>query len=123
MYDPIYKETLRDKKTSTIDESMMYKSFQTTNKFLSGYKKKIPEYSIYHPNKNNLVLPPIQKNKKQSSIEKRKDVIDEADDESGNNSGSKSGSGDDESGSGNGDSGSDEHDKESNKESNKESEN
>ena len=123
MYDPIYKETLRDKKTSTIDESMMHKSFQTTNKFLSGYKKKIPEYSIYHPNKNNLVLPPIQKNKKQSSIEKRKDVIDEADDESGNNSGSKSGSGDDESGSGNGDSGSDEHDKESNKESNKESEN
>ena len=33
-------------------------------------------------------------------MDKRKDVIDEADDESGNNSGSKSGSGEDESGSG-----------------------
>jgi len=122
IYDPVYRDTLRDKKSATIDDATMYKSFQTTNKFLSGYKKKIPEYSIYNPNKNILVLPPIPKNKKQITIDKKKDVIDEADDESGNNSGSKSGSGEDESGSG-GDSGSDEHDKESNKESNKESEN
>ena len=121
MYDPIYRDTLRDKKTIVIDENAMYKSFQTTNKFLFGYKKKIPEYSIYHPNKSNIVLPPIPKNKKQNTIEteKKKDTIDEADDESGGNSGSRSrsGSGSGDSGSGGADSGSDNNDKESNKES------
>ena len=122
IYDPIYKETLRDKKNMTIEEMTMYKSFQTTNKFLLGYKKKIPEYSIYNPNKSNLILPPIQKKKKNTVDKKKREVIDEADDESGNHSGSRSGSGEGDSGSG-GDSGSDEHDKESNKESKKESEN
>ena len=123
IYDPIYKETLRDKKNMTIEDMTMYKSFQTTNKFLLGYKKKIPEYSIYNPNKNNLVLPPISKSKKKNTVEKKKrDVIDEADNESGNHSGSRSGSGEGDSGNG-GDSGSDEHDKESNKESKKESDN
>ena len=121
MYDPIYRDTLRDKKTIVIDENAMYKSFQTTNKFLFGYKKKIPEYSIYHPNKSNIVLPPLPKNKKQNTIEteKKKDTIDEADDESGGNSGSRSrsGSGSGDSGSGGADSGSDNNDKESNKES------
>ena len=123
MYDPIYRDTLKDKKNATIEESTMYKSFQTTNKFLSGYKRKIPEYSIYHPNKNYLVLPPIQK-KKSNTVDKKKDTIDEADDESGNNSGSRNE--EDDSGSGGGDSGSDEqennnNDRESNKESNKNS--
>ena len=123
IYDPLYKETLRDKKNMTIEDMTMYKSFQTTNKFLLGYKKKIPEYSIYNPNKNNLVLPPISKSKKKNTVDKKKrDVIDEADNESGNHSGSRSGSGEGDSGSG-GDSGSDEHDKESNKESKKESDN
>ena len=122
IYDPIYKETLRDKKNMTIEDMTMYKSFQTTNKFLLGYKKKIPEYSIYNPNKSNLILPPIQKKKKNTVDKKKREIIDEADDESGNHSGSRSGSGEGDSGSG-GDSGSDEHDKESNKESKKESDN
>ena len=125
MYDPIYRETLKDKKNIIVDDTTMYKSFQTTNKFLSGYKKKIPEYSIYHPNRNNIMLPPIPKAKKYHTVDKKKDVINEAEDESGNNSGSKSGSGDD-SGSGSGESGSDEqdnNDKDSKKQSNKDSEN
>ena len=122
MYDPIYRETLKEKRNLTIDDSTIYKSFQTTNKFLSGYKtkKKIPEYSIYHPNKSNIVLPPIQKNKRLNTVDKNKETISEADDESGNRSGSKSGSGD--SGSGNENSESDNNDKDSKKESNKDSE-
>ena len=123
MYDPIYKDSLKDKKNNLIiDDSTFYKSFQTTNKFLYGYKnkKQIPEYSIYHPNKNNIVLPLISKSKKQNIVGKNnKEIISEADDESGNNSGSKSNSdaNDSGSGSGAGDSGSDNNDKESNKES------
>ena len=123
MYDPIYKDSLKDKKNNLlIDDSTFYKSFQTTNKFLYGYKnkKQIPEYSIYHPNKNNIVLPLISKSKKQNIVGKNnKEIISEADDESGNNSGSKSNSNSDanDSGSGAGDSGSDNNDKESNKES------
>jgi len=122
MYDPIYRETLKEKRNLTIDDSTIYKSFQTTNKFLSGYKtkKKIPEYSIYHPNKSNIVLPPIQKNRRLNTVDKNKETISEADDESGNRSGSKSGSGD--SGSGNENSESDNNDKDSKKESNKDSE-
>ena len=45
IYDPFYKETLRDKKNiiKEIKEDTntnIIKSFQTTNKFLFGYKKK-----------------------------------------------------------------------------------
>ena len=124
MYDPIYKETLKNKKNSLVDDSTFYKSFQTTNKFLFGYKnkKQIPQYSIYHPNKSNIVLPAINKNKRQSTIDNKnnKEIISEAEDESGNNSGSKSNSDANDSGSGAGDSGSDDNnDKESNKESEK----
>ena len=129
MYDPIYKDTLKDKKNNNllIDDSTFYKSFQTTNKFLSGYKnkKQIPEYSIYHPNKSNIILPLINKNKKNHTVEKNnKEIISEAEDESGNNSGSKSNSDANDSGSGAGDSGTDNNnDNDNDKESNKESDN
>jgi len=116
IYDPFYKETLRDKKNiiKEIKEDTntnIIKSFQTTNKFLFGYKKKIPEYSIYNTmNKyNNFILPPITPNKKQqNTIENnnKKDIINEDEDESGSRSnadksGSNSGIEDDDSGSDN----------------------
>ena len=92
-YDPVYRETL--------GFSKLEKSFQTTNKFLFGYKRKDPSYSIYNPSKNDLVLPPISQIKKQPSIDKKRDTIDEEDNESGSGSGSGSG-GDSGSGSGSG---------------------
>jgi len=96
-YDPVYRETLGFSKISK-DEKDIYKSFQTTNKFLLGYNKKSPYYSIYNQTKNNtLILPPITQIKKQPTVEKKRDTIDEEDNESG--SGSCSGSG----GSGSGD--------------------
>ena len=105
-YDPVYRETLGFSKISK-DEKDIYKSFQTTNKFLLGYNKKSPYYSIYNQTKNNtLILPPITQIKKQPTVEKKRDTIDEEDNESGSGSGSGSGgsgSGDDDgSGSGSG---------------------
>ena len=107
-YDPVYRETLGFSKISNKDEKDVYKSFQTTNKFLFGYNKKIPSYSIYNnQTKNTLILPPITQIKKQPTVEKKRDTIDEEEGESGSGSGSGSGgsgSGDDSgSGSGSGD--------------------
>ena len=107
-YDPVYRETLGFSKLSNKDEKDVYKSFQTTNKFLFGYNKNIPSYSIYNQKnntKNTLILPPITQIKTQPTAEKKRDTIDEEEGESGSGSGSGgSGSGDDSgSGSGSGD--------------------
>lgn len=65
IYDPIYRETLGFDKT-------MNKVFGTTNKFLFGYNKKNPGYSIYNQTKEPLVLPPIKQGKRKPSPHKRK---------------------------------------------------
>ena len=96
-YDPVYRETLGFSKISNKDEKDVYKSFQTTNKFLFGYNKKNPSYSIYNQTKSTVILPPITQIKKQPTVEKKRDTIDEEEGESGSGSGSGSG------GSGNGD--------------------
>ena len=57
-YDPIYRETLGFSKIIK-DEKDAYKSFQKSNKFLYGYRKKSPGYSIYNGTKEQIVLPPI----------------------------------------------------------------
>ena len=95
-YDPVYRETLGFSKLLNKDEKDSQKCLQTTNKFLFGYKRKEPSYSIYNESKNELVLPPISQIKRQPSIDKKRDTIDEEDNESGSGSGSGSG------GSGNG---------------------
>jgi hypothetical protein len=74
-YDPVYRETLGFSKISK-DEKDIYKSFQTTNKFLLGYNKKSPYYSIYNQTKNNtLILPPITQIKKQPTVEKKEILL------------------------------------------------
>ena len=93
IYDPIYRETLGFDKT-------MNKVFGTTNKFLFGYNRKNPGYSIYNQAKEPLILPPIKQGKRKPSPKKKRSTINEESNESG--SGSGSGSGDD-SGSGSGD--------------------
>jgi len=93
MYDPIYRETLitstnprntrvnyfgmgnkqmfnslqkrkKNKKNKIIDKNMKYKSM-TTNKFLYGFRRKSPGYSIYNETRRSKVyLPPITQEKK-----------------------------------------------------------
>ena len=99
-YDPIYRETLGFSKFSKNNDKDNNKTFHTTNKFLIGYKKANPGYSIYNPSKNPLVLPPIEQTKAQNTVEKERNTINEEENESGSGSGSGG------SGSGNGDSGS-----------------
>ena len=105
-YDPIYRETLGFSKFGK-DDKDVNKSFQTTNKFLVGYKRQSKGYSIYNENKSSaVVLPPIEQNKRKPAEEKNGNTINEEENESGSGSGgsgsgSGSGSGDD-SGSGSG---------------------
>ena len=105
-YDPIYRETLGFSKFGK-DDKDVNKTFQTTNKFLVGYKKQNKGYSIYNENKSSaVVLPPIEQNKRKPAEEKNGNTINEEENESGSGSGgsgsgSGSGSGDD-SGSGSG---------------------
>ena len=108
-YDPIYRETLGFSKFGK-DDKDVNKTFQTTNKFLVGYKKQNKGYSIYNENKSSaVVLPPIEQNKRKPAEEKNGNTINEEENESGSGSGgsgsgSGSGSGDDSgSGSGSGD--------------------
>ena len=110
-YDPIYRETLGFSKFGK-DDKDVNKTFQTTNKFLVGYKKQNKGYSIYNENKSSaVVLPPIEQNKRKPAEEKNGNTINEEENESGSGSGgsgsgSGSGSGDDNgsgSGSGSGD--------------------
>ena len=104
-YDPIYRETLGFSKFSKNTDKDNSKAFHTTNKFLIGYKKTNPGYSIYNPSKSSLVLPPIEQTKMQNTVEKERNTINEEENESGSGSGgSGSGNGDDSgSGSGSGD--------------------
>ena len=101
-YDPIYRETLGFSKIIK-DEKDAYKSFQKSNKFLYGYRKKSPGYSIYNGTKEQIVLPPINQ-KRQPTAQRKRDTIDEESNESGSGSGGSGGSGNGSaSGSGNGD--------------------
>jgi chemotaxis protein histidine kinase CheA len=99
-YDPIYRETLGFSKFGK-DDKDVNKSFQTTNKFLVGYKRQSKGYSIYNENKSSaVVLPPIEQNKRKAAEEKNGNTINEEENESGSGSGgsgsgSGSGSGDD----------------------------
>ncbi len=87
MYDPLYRDTLqntnqrnkntfenkfsynspqrkKNKKVKENNKNFKYKSM-TTNKFLFGFRRKSPGYSIYNESrKNNLVLPFITIEKK-----------------------------------------------------------
>ena len=106
-YDPIYRETLGFTKFSKNNDKDSNITFHTTNKFLIGFKKTNPGYSIYNPSKSPLVLPPIEQAKAPNTIEKERNTINEEETESGSGSGSGgsgSGNGDDSgSGSGSGD--------------------
>ena len=104
-YDPIYRETLGFSKFGKKDDKDVSKSFQTTNKFLIGYKKVNKGYSIYNETKSSVVLPPIEQTKRKPAEDKVGNTINEEENESGSGSGgSGSGSGDDSgSGSGSGD--------------------
>ena len=83
------------------DEKDAYKSFQKSNKFLYGYRKKSPGYSIYNGTKEQIVLPPINQ-KRQPTAQRKRDTIDEESNESGSGGSGGSGNGS-ASGSGNGD--------------------
>ena len=93
MYDPLYRETLitstnprntrvnyfgmenkkmfnslqkrkKNKRNKNNDKNMKYKSM-TTNKFLFGFRRKSPGYSIYNETgRSKVVLPPITQEKK-----------------------------------------------------------
>ena len=107
-YDPIYRETLGFSKFGKKEDNDINKTFQTTNKFLIGYKKTNKGYSIYNETKSSgVVLPPIEQSKRKPAEEKNGNTINEEENESGSGSGgsgSGSGSGDDSgSGSGSGD--------------------
>ena len=93
MYDPLYRDTLNtlnntnlryNKNISNLDKNLIYNSVErkknnkansnhkkikfksmTTNKFLFGFRKKSPGYSIYNESrKNTLVLPFISPEKR-----------------------------------------------------------
>ena len=135
MYDPLYRETLitntnprntrvnnfslgnkrmfnsiQNKKNKKIKENkknkkMKYKSM-TTNRFLYGFRRRSPGYSIYNQTgKSGLVLPPITQEKKlvrklgsKEKEKEKKKIIENGSEESG----SRSGNEDDDGGSRNG---------------------
>ena len=89
IYDPTYKETLGNETKRNIrnvlqkmrlnnlskDKKIQANSTQT-NKFLVGYRNKIPGYSIYNRNQKNYIkLPPINiKNKVSIKSETKKNI-------------------------------------------------
>ena len=124
MYDPIYRETLitntnpRNTRFNTFENRKPFNSAQkkkikknklnknnrfdkyktmTTNKFLFGFRKKSPGYSIYNQTgKNGIVLPPISHEKKHfKKNEKVKCKSKEEFEEESDGSGSRSGHEDD----------------------------
>jgi hypothetical protein len=133
MYDPIYRETLitntnprntrvnnfslgnkrmfnsiQNKKNKKIKDNkknkkLKYKSM-TTNRFLYGFRRRSPGYSIYNQTgKSGIVLPPITQEKKLvkklgSKEKEKKKIIESGSEESG----SRSGNEDDDGGSRNG---------------------
>ena len=132
MYDPIYRETLitntnprntrannfsfgnkrmfnsiQNKKNKKIKDNkknkkMKYKSM-TTNRFLYGFRRRSPGYSIYNQTgKSGLVLPPITQEKKLvrklgNKEKEKKEISESGSEESGSRSGNE-----DDGGSGNG---------------------
>ena len=112
IYDPLYRDTFQNtnskynrninyenkmistsiqrKKSKKDNKKIKYKSM-TTNKFLFGYGKKTPGYSIYNESrKNTLVLPSISpENRKRQHFAKtknknRKEIKEEDSEESRN---------------------------------------
>jgi hypothetical protein len=103
IYDPTYKETLGSETKKNITNVLqrirlnnlsknkeIRENSNITNKFLVGYKKKSPGYSIYNRNqKNSIKLPPINL-KNRVSIETKANtniIIEKPEEDDENNNG------------------------------------
>ena len=105
MFNSIQNKKNKKIKENKKNKKMKYKSM-TTNRFLYGFRRRSPGYSIYNQTgKSGLVLPPITQEKKlvrklgsKEKEKQKKKIIENGSEESG----SRSGNEDDDGGSRNG---------------------